>query len=87
MNVRHGGALRLLRSLASALVGNASSSAGNGFFTVGQKVLLGCLGSRPELTGSAVILSYDSVAERYAVSVDATGEKIKVKEVNLRAPS
>ena len=72
---------------ASAPAGMASSSAGNAFFTVGQEVLLGVLGSRPEVTGSAVILSYDSVTDRYAVTVDATGERIKVKEVNLRAPS
>ena len=74
-------------SSASALVGTASGSAGAGLFTVGHTVMLGGLESRPELNGSVTILSYDSVAGRYAVSVDATAEKIKVKEVNLHAPS
>ena len=74
-------------SSASALVGTVSGSASIGLFTVGQTAMLGGLESRPELTGSVSILSYDSVAGRYAVTVDATGEKIKVKEANLHAPS
>ena len=74
-------------SSTSALVGAASGSASAGLFAVGQTVMLGGLESRPELTGSVSILSYDSVVGRYAVTVDATGEKIKVKEVNLHAPS
>ena len=74
-------------SSASALVGMATGPASDGLFVVGQTVVLGGLESRPELSGSVTILSYDSVAGRYAVTVDATGEKIKVKEVNLHAPS
>lgn len=55
-------------------------------FTVGQTVILEGLQSRPELIGSVSILSYDAVVGRYAVMVEATGEKIKVKEANLHAP-
>ena len=74
-------------SSASASVGMATGPTGSGLFVVGQTVVLGGLESRPELSGSVTILSYDSVAGRYAVTVDATGEKIKVKGVNLHAPS
>jgi hypothetical protein len=74
-------------SSASALVGTASGSASDGLFTVGQSVMLGGLESRPELSGRVSILSFDSVAGRYAVTVDATGERIKVKGVNLHSPS
>ena len=76
-----------LVSSTSASVGAAPGSASVGLFAVGQTVMLWGLESRPELTGSVSILSYDAVAGRYAVSVDATGEKIKVKEGNLRASS
>jgi len=51
-------------SSASALVGAASGSASAGLFAVGQTVILGGLESRPELTGSVSILSYDSVVGR-----------------------
>ena len=74
-------------SSASTSVGMATGSASDGPFVVGQTVVLGGLESRPELSGSVCILSYDSVAGRYAVRVDATGESIKVKGVNLHAPS
>jgi len=74
-------------SPASAQLGTASGSACAGLFSVGQSVMLGGLESRPELSGRVSILSFDSVAGRYAVAVDATGEKIKVKEGNLHAPS
>ena len=47
----------------------------------------GIVTTKANSTGSATILSFDSVAARYAVVVDATGEKINVKEVNLRVPS
>ena len=72
-------------SSTSAPVGASPGSAGMGLFAVGQTVLLEGLASRPELIGSVTILSFDAVVGRYAVSVDATGEKIKVKEANLRA--
>ena len=74
-----------LASSTSAPVGAAPGSASMGLFAVGQTAVLEGLASRPELTGSVSILSYDAVVGRYGVSVDATGEKIKVKEANLRA--
>ena len=74
-------------SAASALVGMATGPARDGLFVVGNTAVLGGLESRPELSGSVTILSYDSVAGRYAVTVDATGEQIKVKAVNLHAPT
>ena len=73
-------------SSTSAPSGAVSGSASMGLFVVGQSAMLGGLESRPELTGSVSILSYDGAVGRYAVSVDATGEKIKVKEANLSAP-
>jgi hypothetical protein len=72
-------------SSASALDGKVPGFVGPGGFTVGHTVLLKGLVSRPELSGSVSILSFDAVAERYAVKVDATGEFMKVKEVNLCA--
>ena len=74
-------------SSTSAPVGAAPGSASMGLFAVGQTAVLEGLASRPKLTGSVSILSYDAVVGRYGVSVDATGEKIKVKEANLRASS
>ena len=72
-------------SSASAPAGSATGSASIGRLAVGQTALLGGLESRPELTGSVTILSFDSLAGRYAVTVDATGEKFKVKGANLKA--
>ena len=52
---------------------------------VGQILLLKGLVSRPELIGCRVkVKSYDAGSARYGVSVEATGEAIRVKATSLR---
>ena len=59
--------------------------AGAGGFFVGQAALLVDLVSRPELAGSSVTLvSFDASSLRWAVSLGANGETIRVKAQNLQ---
>ena len=59
--------------------------AGAGGFTVGQTAVLDGLVSRPELSGSHVMLrSFDAATSRWAVALDATEEIIRVKVCNLQ---
>ena len=54
-------------------------------FSVGQAALLDGLVSRPELAGCLVTLrSFDAASSRWAVTLDTTGESIRVKANNLR---
>ena len=56
-----------------------------GSFSVGQAALLVDLVSRPELSGSSVtLLSFDASSLRWAASLSASGETIRVKASNLR---
>ena len=51
----------------------------------GQAALLDGLVSRPELSGSRVTLrSFDGGPSRWAVTLDSTGESIRVKAQNLK---
>ena len=59
--------------------------AGAGGFSVGQAAVLDGLVARPELTGHHVMLrSFDESASRWAVSLDAAEETIRVKAINLK---
>ena len=52
-------------------------------FSIGPRLEMG--NSRPELTGSSVTLrSFDSASSRWAVTLDTTGESIRVKAPNLK---
>ena len=56
-----------------------------GSFSVGQAALLVDLVSRPELSGSSVtLLSFDASSLRWAASLSASGETVRVKASNLR---
>jgi hypothetical protein len=67
---------------ATTLAGHATGGDG---FSVGQAALLSDLVSRPDLSGSSVTLrSFDGVSSRWAVSLDTTGESIRVKAHNLK---
>ena len=69
------------RSAATLAVRNASVDG----FSVGMAAVLSSLVSRPELTGSSVTLrSFDRASSRWAVTLDTTGESIRVKEHNLK---
>ena len=64
----------------------AGSASGTTRFVVNQPVALTGLVSRPDLEGlRAIVLSFDSAAERYAVMVDTTNERVRVREACLRA--
>ena len=53
--------------------------------SAGQAVVIGDLVCRPDLAGLvAKVLSFDSAAGRYAVCVESSGEKVRVREANLR---
>ena len=54
-------------------------------FVEGQAVVLADLVSRSDLVGKCgVVKSFDSASGRYAVSLDASGEQIRVLGTNLR---
>ena len=61
-----------------------AASAGAGGFTEGQAAVLDGLVSRPELSGRHVILrAFDAATSRWAASLDASDEVIRVKTINL----
>ena len=78
----------------SGVVSHASSTTGASTgvsrpvpFSTGQVVVLRDLVSRPDLAGCrAKVLSFDSAAGRYAVCVDQSGEKLRVREANIHFP-
>ena len=56
----------------------------NPAFSVGDKVIVSGLSSRPELTGAqGTVLSFDG--ERYAVCLDGSKEGVRIKSLNLRS--
>ena len=77
-------------ALPSSTLASTSSTtspapnAGGGNFSVGQAAVLTALVSRPELVGNTVTLrSFDVGSSRWAVTLDTTGESIRVKTDNL----
>ena len=53
-------------------------------FSEGQAAVLDGLVSRPELSGNHVTLpSFDRASSRWAVTLDTTGESVRVKAQNL----
>ena len=73
-------------SLASpSLATSLAAAAGTDGFSEGQVALLDGLVSRPELAGSRVTLrTFDAASSRWAVTLDTTGESIRVKANNLK---
>jgi len=70
---------------ASAQQVSTSVSPDTTTFTEGQAVVLVDLVSRADLVGKCgVVKSFDLASSRYAVCIDASGEIVKVLEVNLR---
>ena len=54
-------------------------------FAVGTKVIIGHLGSRPELRGcDASVLSWCGDSQRYAVCISGSGEKVKIRSDVLK---
>ena len=65
----------------------ATEETGSSSFGAGQQVVLRGLVSRPDLDNSyATVLSFDSAAQRYAVQISLSGEKLRVREFNLKQP-
>ena len=78
-------AAALVACAAVASTTASASRASEDGFSVGQAAVLVGLVSRPELTGSSVTLrSFDSASSRWAVTLDTTGESIRVKAPNLK---
>ena len=72
-----------LASTSSAIL--PAAAAGGDGFAVGQAAVLDGLVSRPELAGNLVTLrSFDAASLRWAVTLDFTGESVRVKACNLR---
>ena len=64
----------------------ASATVGTTPFAEGTAVMLVDLVSRSDLVGKrGVVKSFDSGSSRYAVCIDASGETVRVLEVNLWA--
>ena len=54
-------------------------------FAVGQAMVLSGLVARPELSGKCVtVRSFDGASGRYAVSIDSSGETVRVLPKNLK---
>ena len=65
----------------------AAVSADPQVFAVGQAAVLASLVSRPELSGLGVtVRSFDGASGRYAVSIDSSGESVRVLAKNLVKP-
>lgn len=55
-------------------------------FEEGEGVLLHGIKARPELNGThAEVVAFDEASQRYAVRLDGSGEKVRIKGSNLRA--
>ena len=78
------------KSPAAPLAASSSAATvetGSSTFGAGQQVVLRGLVSRPDLDNSyATVLFFDSAAQRYAVQISLSGEKLRVREFNLKQP-
>ena len=69
----------------SAAAPSAAAIVASPSFAPNQDVIIGNLASRPDLSGCrAVVVSYDTKSDRYAIRLESTGDAIRVKGCNLR---